>query len=1360
MARLFISHSSWNNDKAVEVRDWLAKNGWQDVFLDLDPERGIVAGQRWREALQKAAWRCEVVLALVSKEWLDSFMCRSEVETARLMGKKVIVALVGIDKAQVPPDLTDEQFIDLTGDPDAYRRLKEGLKRAGLDPTSFPFPPDRRPYPGFAYFEEQDAAVYFGRDAQNVRGLDDMRRLARTGVTRMSVILGASGSGKSSFLRAGLWPRLKRDDRAWLPLPIVRPERAAISGAYGLAAALCQIAGDPRFSGGMRQRGLPRSRIDIQDALEKTDDELAKLLAALRDIAQASFAGEDARPPTVLLAIDQGEELFNEEGREEAKRLIDLLTKTLAADPRTMAVLVMRSDAFPLVQSDPALAALPKDTFTLDMMLEGSFRAVIEGPARLVEPPLKIDAQLTDALLEDISGQDALPLLAFTLAHLYDNTRADNALTLDGYEKIGRVEGVIDKTVAQAFAEAVARREAPEETEEQLKLARSAFIPHLAQVNPVNPAGQFARRVAPREKIPEEARSLIDRFAEQRLLIRDRRKDADGKDVDVFEVAHEALLRQPPFAEWLEDDRDFLVWRERLSQARTAFAANQRGLLADRELSIARDYLQTRTEREFEPADLAFIRDSIADDDKRRADEAEEQRKREAAEKEEQERRIRDAERIAEEQTKAAAAQKQVAEEQTKANAAQKRTNRAVQAGLAAALVIAALAGWQYFVANAAKKEAQASAEREKASADQAKANLREAQITQSRYLADQARQRREAGDVGSAALLALEALPDAAAGTPQPYVPEAELQLDVTWRDLRERFLVGHEERVWSAAFSPDGQHIVTASDDKTARVWDAASGKPIGAPLKGHEDVVRSAAFSPDGKRIVTASSDQTARVWDAATGKPIGEPLRGHDGLVYRAAFSPDGQRIVTASSDKTARVWDAESRKPNGDPLGGHEDVVWSAAFSPDGQRIVTASWDRTARVWDAASGKPIAKPLSGHEGEANSAAFSPDGKRIVTASWDKTARVWDAASGKAIGEPLRGHERELTSAAFDPNGKRIVTASNDGKARVWDAASGDPIGEPLEGHEGEVRSAAFSPDGQRIVTASFDLTARVWDAATRKAIGEPLRGHKSVLQSAAFSPDGQRILTASSDGTARVWDAASGKPIGEPLEGHKNTVLSAEFSPDGQRIVTASWDGTARVWDAASRKPIGEFKSHNSLLSAAFSPDGKRIVTASKDWTAQVWDAASGKPIGEPLKGHDGRVYRAAFSADGKRIVTASADNTARVWDAASGKAIGELKGHEGAVASAAFSHDGKRIVTASDDKTARVWDVFPDTQALVSQAKKDVPRCLTRAQRKTFFLSPEPPAWCVEMEKWPYATPVWKRWLAEKPAGKNPPLPP
>ena len=199
MARLFISHSSRNNDKAIAVRDWLAANGWDDVFLDLDPARGIIAGQRWKEALQQAAYRCEVVLALVSAEWLAFGWCKSKIDAARLMGKKIIVALTGIDKSQVPLGLLDEQYIDLSGDPQAYRRLKEGLKHAGLDPLSFLFEAGRRPYPGFACFEEQDAAVYFGRDAQIVRGLDELRRLVRTGVSRMLVILARRAPASHPF---------------------------------------------------------------------------------------------------------------------------------------------------------------------------------------------------------------------------------------------------------------------------------------------------------------------------------------------------------------------------------------------------------------------------------------------------------------------------------------------------------------------------------------------------------------------------------------------------------------------------------------------------------------------------------------------------------------------------------------------------------------------------------------------------------------------------------------------------------------------------------------------------------------------------------------------------------------------------------------------------------------------------------------------------------------------------------------------------------------------------------------------------------------------------------------------------------
>jgi WD40 repeat protein/serine/threonine protein kinase len=339
-------------------------------------------------------------------------------------------------------------------------------------------------------------------------------------------------------------------------------------------------------------------------------------------------------------------------------------------------------------------------------------------------------------------------------------------------------------------------------------------------------------------------------------------------------------------------------------------------------------------------------------------------------------------------------------------------------------------------------------------------------------------------------------------------------------WLETRaDRSLVqfrGHTGLVWSAAFSPDGSRVVTASRDNTARVWDATTGATV-AELKGHTGEVRSAAFSPDGSRVVTASRDNTARVWDAATGATVAE-LRGHTARVTSAAFSPDGSRVVTASRDKTARVWDAATGAAVAE-IRGHTGPVTSAAFSPDGSRVVTASRDNTARVWDAATGAPVAE-LRGHTGEVTSAAFSPDGSRVVTASRDKTARVWDATNGATVAE-LRGHTSFVASAAFSPDGSRVVTASEDTTARVWDAATGATVAE-LRGHTNLVASAAFSPDGSRVVTASLDTTARVWDAATGATVAE-LRGHTDLVASAAFSPDGLRVVTASYDTTARIRD---------------------------------------------------------------------------------------------------------------------------------------------------------------------------------------------------------------------------------------------
>ncbi len=566
----------------------------------------------------------------------------------------------------------------------------------------------------------------------------------------------------------------------------------------------------------------------------------------------------------------------------------------------------------------------------------------------------------------------------------------------------------------------------------------------------------------------------------------------------------------------------------------------------------------------------------------------------------------------------------------------------------------------------------------------------------QSRLLIEVAAQRLKASDVARAQGIILEVLMNPELAHDRSPAAISAFQ-EIRAADGQQAVLTGHCDVVLSAVYSPDGTRIVTASFDKTARIWDARTGVQL-TVLAGHGEIVVSAGYSPDGLRIVTASADKTARIWDAQTGAQLAV-LSGHGDHVDSAAYSLDGTRIVTASADKTARIWDAQTGAQLA-VLSGHGDRVNSAAYSPDGTRIVTASADKTARIWDTLTGTPLAV-LSGHGGRVTAAAYSPDGTRIVTASWDKTARIWDARSGKQL-MVLSGHSQGLWSASYSADNTRIVTASGDETARIWDAQTGAQLAVLSGGNF--LTSAAYSPDGSRIVTASRDRTARIFDARTGAQLAV-LSGHGKFLESAAYSPDGTRIVTASGDETARIWDAQTGAQLAVLSGG--NFLTSAAYSPDGSRIVTASLDKTARIWDARTGAQLAVLSGHGNFVeSAAYSPDGTRIVTASADKTARIWDARTGASLAV-LFGHGDVVDSVVYSPDGSRIVTASADKTARIWDARTGAQLAVLSGHGNFVESAAYSPDGTRIVTASDDKTARIWDARTGAQLAVLSGHGD-----------------------------------------------------
>jgi WD40 repeat protein len=1245
------------------------------------------------------------------------------------------------------------------------------------------------PYRGLEAMTETNADYFHGRHAETAAVLSALG-LKRG---RCPVLIGASGVGKSSVARAGVlsalksmqWPGIERtaasawpaalsNSRGWLPL-VVRPGELPLQA---LAATFIQLWQFDRRD--PDQAGLPRK---WAERLSSRSNNLADLIDTTQEELRKR---EGEAPERVLLYLDQGEELYTRAAPQEARRFSEILAEGLV-DRRLFTFASLRADYFDRFQSDEPLFKCHEHV-NVPPLDRAQLLEVVTAPARALDVLFeddKIAERITHA-----AAAEQLPLLSYLLHEMWDDMLKRGDATLRLSSQAIDVGGVLRRS-AEDF---LATNPADETALRRLLTLRLATVPS---------EGEVVRRQTTRDECSKAEWSLAGRLADYpwRLVVT-RERPSDGR--IVAEVTHETFLRAwPRLREWLRGERDFLIFKgdaERAERRWREMEHDEQALLTGLDLTRAEEWLPTRGQ-DLSGGLAAFIQQSIVAD--------REKKQRELAEKE---RQIR----------------------------FQRRVSMGAVAAALVLLLIGALAWVQWGEADRARAQ--------KTKAEEiALRQLGEAQITQSLFLASLAAQERLAGDAINALLLGLGALPDAT--WTRPYVPEAEFQLDAATRASRERLIIvahkdtvrraafspdgkrivtassdrtarlwdaesgkligeplrGHEHNVYTAAFSPDGKRIVTASWDKTARLWDVESGKQIGAPLRGHEALVSSAAFSPDGKRIVTGSWDKTARLWDVESGKPLGASLRGHAGAVSSAAFSPDGKRIVTASSDKTARLWDAESGnaigeplrghegdvftaeispdakyivtastdktarlwdsesgKPIGEPLRGHRSSVFTAAFSPDGKRIITASGDNTVQLWDVKSGRPIGAPLRGHESSVFSAAFSPDGKRIVTASADETARLWDIASSKRISELLVGHESRVLSAAFSPDGKRIVTTSEDKTARLWDVESRKPIGEPLRGHEGRVWSAVFSPDGKRIVTASEDKTARLWDAESRKPIGEPLLGHGGHVLSAAFSPDGKRIVTGSDDRTAQLWNVESGRPIGGPLRGHEGDVFTAGFSPDGKTIVTASSDRTARLWDVESGKPLGEpLRAHQgNVFSAAFSPDGKRIVTASGDHTARLWDVESGKLLGAPLRGHFGAVSSAAFSPDGKRIITASWDKTARLWDAESGKLIGEpLRGHEHSVLRAAFSPDGKRIVTASADNTARLWEIFPNIETYVTYAQQATPRCLSQPLRKQFFLPPEPPAWCIEMKKWPYHTSEWSRWLAETRVGKNPPLP-
>ncbi len=956
MSAIFISHSSADNQAVADLANRLAQQDHHSVFLDFDPNNGIPAGKSWERTLYRKLRACRALIAWCTDDYLQSHWCFAEIALARMEGKPIFALLTDSlsPGRKLPSILTERQYIDLRSDEEeAYARLWRGLE--DLDISGVVWDPKNPPYRGLNYYREQDAPVFFGRETETRAGLE----LVNRGAPNLMMVLGASGSGKSSLVRAGMLPRLRKDPQ-WLVVDPFRPRKDAFAElADALADAHLHHAPDQaqrtgnrgflveelrRWQAGPAAPAAPDStpvpadeRVSrLLDQLEDlnenppapvkarmvsfldwTLDDLREICGQIRpgespfggatplvdacDRLRRASANEDAR---VLLIIDQFEELLgHEEPDHPANRFLSLLRASVEADDCPLMVVgTMRSDFLGAFQRHPHLRGIDFESLSVASMEPGGMRRVIEEPAKLAA--LDLESGLPGRLLDDTETPDALPLLSFTLWVLWRDYREDGKLTIGEYEQLGGLDGAVSRE-ADALLESAQRAFKSEPL-------RRAFV-HMARLSD---EGTYARRPVNWESEQlQPVHDILEQFVDRRLLV---------KRSGVVEVAHEALFRSwEPLKAWLDENRADLLLRQQISRDAAVWSADRAnsrdtlwrgGRLQQAEDLLGREGLPA-VEREFVEAGVS----------------------------------------------------------------GRKRRHWTIGGAIVTALgIFAALAVFgvsKALIAEGALADVKEARDDAEDKADLAQKALAEANLSQGRLWLEKARDE----PYPARQIMAAKAIGFDGFGRNSDWSTEMQEQHPVLLENQRVELAEARRliESTGAMRFLPP------------VLVWSSAAGRHHAGPVT---HLVRSG----DGKTLVSASeSDGVIKRWDLASGEngSSGEgkqiariPANGQN-RAFDLGFSRDETRILAVTSDGRLQSWDAQTGAPNPAvtlPFAADDPGPFHIKFSPGCGRIIAQSPDGTLHVCDAESLETVGEPIPAQTGEIaiEATSVSHDGSTIA------------------------------------------------------------------------------------------------------------------------------------------------------------------------------------------------------------------------------------------------------------------------------------------------------------------------------------------------------------------------------------------